>query len=94
MPPIATPTNAGKPKYLGYYRVGPRVVFAYRLGDTEYLDAPWVSNGIFVHEVNPREQHSMAAALNKSNAADSKDAHLRSRLPFAWERAALFNRYH
>lgn len=31
--------------YRGYYRHGNRVVFAYRIGDVEYLDAPWVSGG-------------------------------------------------
>ncbi len=41
----AAHNSASTPKqYHGYYRVGPRVVFAYRIGDTEYLDAPWVED--------------------------------------------------
>jgi putative heme-binding domain-containing protein len=45
--------------YRGYYRHGNRVIFAYRIGDVEYLDAPWVSDGQFVHEIAPVEQHSL-----------------------------------
>ena len=33
--------------YHGFYRHGKRVVFAYRIGDVELLDAPWVENGRF-----------------------------------------------
>ena len=38
-------------RYLGLYRAGNRVVFAYRLGQQIYLDAPWVENGQLVSEV-------------------------------------------
>lgn len=44
--------------YRGYYRHGARVVFAYRIGETEYLDAPWVENGQFTREVAPASRHS------------------------------------
>jgi putative heme-binding domain-containing protein len=43
--------------YRGFYRHGKRVVFAYRIGETEYLDAPWVDKGQFVRVVGPRESH-------------------------------------
>ncbi|MCA9161720.1 MAG: hypothetical protein KDA62_02030 [Planctomycetales bacterium] len=46
-------------KYLGFYRHGKRVVFAYRIGDVEYLDAPWVENGEFAREVAPVETHPL-----------------------------------
>lgn len=45
--------------YRGYYRHGKRIVFAYRIGDVEYLDAPWVADGKFIREVAPVEQHSL-----------------------------------
>jgi putative heme-binding domain-containing protein len=46
--------------YRGYYRHGKRVVFAYRIGDVEWLDAPWVENGRFTRQVAPAERHSFA----------------------------------
>jgi putative heme-binding domain-containing protein len=54
----------GKPAqpfvYHGYYRHGKRVVFSYRLGDVEMLDAPWVEQGKFVREVAPAARHPLA----------------------------------
>ncbi len=44
-------------EYLGFYRHGPRVIFAYRVGDTEYLDAPSVVHGKFHRVVAPRDEH-------------------------------------
>ena len=49
--------------YHGFYRHGERVVFAYRIGDVEYLDAPWVADGKFVREVAPVDQHSLKVVL-------------------------------
>lgn len=45
--------------YRGFYRNGNRVVFAYRIGDTEYLDAPWVEDGRFVRTVAPADEHPL-----------------------------------
>jgi azurin len=60
---LLTPPPGNKPnepfEYLGLYRHGNRVIFAYRIGDVEYLDAPWASDGKFVREVAPREKHSL-----------------------------------
>lgn len=53
-------------KYLGYYRHGKRIVFAYRIGDVEYLDSPWIVEGKFVREVAPRAEHPLKAALEGS----------------------------
>jgi putative heme-binding domain-containing protein len=46
--------------YHGYYRHGARVVFAYRIGATEYLDAPWSEDGRFVRQVAPARDHPLA----------------------------------
>ncbi len=47
--------------YHGFYRNGPRVVFAYRIGDVEYLDAPWLDeHGQFTRLVAPAETHPLA----------------------------------
>jgi putative heme-binding domain-containing protein len=47
--------------YHGFYRHGKRVVFAYRIGDVELLDAPWVENGKFTRVVAPLATHPLAA---------------------------------
>jgi putative heme-binding domain-containing protein len=46
--------------YHGFYRHGNRVIFAYRLGDTEMLDAPWVEGGQFTRTVAPAATHPLA----------------------------------
>jgi len=51
-------------KYHGFYRSGTRVVFAYRIGDVEYLDAPWASDGKFVREVAPLHEHSLRSVVD------------------------------
>ncbi|MDX1944760.1 MAG: TIM barrel protein [Pirellulaceae bacterium] len=50
--------------YRGFYRFGPRVVFAYRLGDVEMLDSPWVRDGEFERIVAPASEHPWRAALS------------------------------
>jgi len=47
-------------QYHGFYRYGKRVVFSYRIGDVEMLDAPWVDNGKFTRVVGPVEGHPLA----------------------------------
>jgi putative heme-binding domain-containing protein len=49
--------------YRGFYRYGKRVIFSYRIGDVEYLDAPWVEGGKFTREVAPASKHSQAALI-------------------------------
>lgn len=49
--------------YHGYYRHNNRVVFAYRIGDVEYLDAPWVRDGKFTREVAPAAEHSLRSVI-------------------------------
>ncbi|HMC09661.1 MAG TPA: DUF6797 domain-containing protein, partial [Pirellulaceae bacterium] len=49
--------------YRGFYRIGPRVVFAYRLGDVEMLDSPWVKDGKFERIVAPMAEHPLRGAL-------------------------------
>jgi putative heme-binding domain-containing protein len=60
--------HGGRPQepfaYHGFYRVGPRIVFAYRIGDVEYLDSPWVKAGVFERVVAPADEHPLRAALS------------------------------
>ncbi len=44
-------------RFLGTYRHGKRVIFAYRVGEVEYLDAATVRDGKFHRVVAPREEH-------------------------------------
>src|SRR5206468_1124521 len=46
--------------YHGFYRQGARVVFSYRVGDVEMLDAPWVEDGKFTRNVGPAKDHPLA----------------------------------
>jgi putative heme-binding domain-containing protein len=46
--------------YRGFYRHGARTIFAYRVGDVDMLDAPWVENGKFVREIARADKHSLA----------------------------------
>lgn len=62
------PKPEGKPPqqpfvYHGYYRYGSRIVFAYRVGDVEMLDAPWVRDGKFERVVAPLDQHPLRDAV-------------------------------
>ncbi len=47
-------------QYRGFYRHGQRVIFAYKIGDVEMLDAPWVEGGKFVRTVAPAKDHPLA----------------------------------
>jgi putative heme-binding domain-containing protein len=47
--------------YHGFYRHGKRVIFSYRIGEVEYLDAPWVEEGKFTRQVAPADRHPLAA---------------------------------
>ena len=49
--------------YHGFYRLGQRVVFAYRIGDVEMLDSPWVRDGTFERVVAPAAEHPLRDAL-------------------------------
>ncbi|NND99955.1 MAG: c-type cytochrome [Pirellulaceae bacterium] len=44
-------------KYLGLYRHGKQVLFAYRVGDREYIDTIKVEDGEFKHVVALRDEH-------------------------------------
>ena len=46
-------------KLHGFYRHGKRVLFAYRIGDKEFLDAPWVKDGKFERLVAERDRHPL-----------------------------------
>ncbi|MFP6765009.1 MAG: DUF6797 domain-containing protein, partial [Planctomycetaceae bacterium] len=51
-------------RYQGLYRIGRRVIFAYRVGNTEWLDSPWVSDGAFTQTAGPRDSHPMRDLVN------------------------------
>ena len=58
----AAPRPAGEPprkpyRYRGFYRHANRVVFAYRIGDVEYLDSPVVKEGRLLRQVAPATEH-------------------------------------
>ncbi len=55
-------TKPDKPfVYHGFYRHGKRVIFSYRIGDEEMLDAPWVEDGKFSRVVGPAREHPLAS---------------------------------
>lgn len=66
--------------YHGFHRVGPRVVFAYRIGEIEYLDSPWVEQGKFVRTVAPADKHPLANSLGKGAAQWPQVLETRSKL--------------
>jgi putative heme-binding domain-containing protein len=47
--------------YHGFYRHGKRVLFSYRVGGVEMLDAPWAEGGKFTRLVAPADRHPLAA---------------------------------
>jgi putative heme-binding domain-containing protein len=68
------PAPAGKPPegpfvYHGFYRHGRRILFSYRLGEIEMLDAPWVEDGKFTRVVAPAAEHPLAAWTHGGPAA-------------------------
>jgi putative heme-binding domain-containing protein len=60
--PLARPKGK-KPEepfvYHGFYRYGKRVIFSYRIGQEEMLDAPWVEDGRFTRQVGPARTHPL-----------------------------------
>jgi putative heme-binding domain-containing protein len=54
--------------YQGLYRHQDRVIFAYKLGDVEYLDSPWIEDGKFVRVQAPRRGHPMESLLSGGDA--------------------------
>jgi putative heme-binding domain-containing protein len=60
--------QAGTVLYHGFYRHGNRVVFAYRIGETEYLDSAWVEGGKFERRVVPAGDPSLSALTRGGQA--------------------------
>ena len=56
-------------KYLGFYRHGPRVIFCYRVGEIEYLDAATISDGKFHRLVAPRRRASRSPLARRRSTA-------------------------
>ncbi|MBI3463784.1 MAG: TIM barrel protein [Planctomycetes bacterium] len=61
----SAPTTLDKQsKYLGFYQHDGRIIFAYRIGETTYLDAPWASDdGHLQRVVAPADQHPLKHAV-------------------------------
>ena len=54
-------TRPEKPfAYRGFYRHGPRVIFAYRIGGKDYLDSAWVEGGKFTRRIVPASDQTLA----------------------------------
>jgi putative heme-binding domain-containing protein len=54
--------------YHGFYRYEKRVIFSYRIGDVEMLDAPWVEGGKFTRLVAPANTHPLASLTRGGTA--------------------------
>lgn len=52
--------------YEGFYRIGNRVAFSYRIGKTRFLDSPWIESGKFVRQVAPFTKHPLANQLENN----------------------------
>ena len=63
---LAQEKIAGKRTYLGMYLSGDRVLFSYRIGDTEYLDAPWVEDGVFNINSAKADSHPLKGLIEKT----------------------------
>lgn len=61
LPPLTSPQAPGT--YQGYYRVGSQIVFAYRVGETEWLDWPTLREGQLVRIAAPRSEHPLAEKI-------------------------------
>jgi len=62
--PLPEQAKPKKPfRYRGFYRYGNRIVFSYQIDNVEYLDSPWESDGKFVHDVAPADEHPLKQAL-------------------------------
>ncbi|MCA9177549.1 MAG: hypothetical protein KDB14_23850 [Planctomycetales bacterium] len=72
--PTETATPLGRPQpelpfqYRGFYRHGQRVLFRFRIGETDYLDAPWAEEGRFVRHVAPLAEHPLRGLLKGGDA--------------------------
>jgi putative heme-binding domain-containing protein len=51
--------------YLGFHRIGKRVVFSYRIGETEYFDSPWVEDEKFIRQAGPASHHPLADQIGQ-----------------------------
>ncbi|MCC9606298.1 plastocyanin/azurin family copper-binding protein [Blastopirellula sp. JC732] len=83
--PILTDSRTAKPAaphhYHGYYRIGSRVAFAYRIGDDEILDAPWVgANGQLQRQMASAADHPLATQLKQAPTQWPEEIVLRGQL--------------
>ncbi len=53
-------------QYHGFYRIGRRVVFAYRIGEQEFLDSPSIRDGKFVRNIVSADESPLIAELQQT----------------------------
>jgi putative heme-binding domain-containing protein len=63
-PPAAAELPPGPRAYRGLYRHGNRVLFLHSIDGVDYLDAPWVKDGVLVREIAPAASHPLAQLVN------------------------------
>jgi len=89
--PSAKPVEAFE--YHGFYRVGKRTVFAYRIGDVEHLDAPWCRDGQFIRDLAPWDEHPMREVLADGPRTEPEEfatsIDLGSQTPYAMDTIGL-----
>lgn len=89
----ATAKAEGDFEYQGFYRLGRRVVFAYKIDGVEYLDAPWVEDGNFVRNLQPKNEHPLSKQLALANSQWPEelvtDITLGQQSPYAVDRIKL-----
>jgi len=75
--------------YLGYFRVGPRIIFHYHRDDSEWLDSAWCEDGRFLRTVDPatpeRLQRLRAGAAGQWPDVFTTQGALGSGTPFAMD---------
>ncbi len=65
--------NGEQKKYLGLYRDGERVVFAYEISGVTYLDEPRLEKGVLQRMVMPVDQHPAKKVLSGGAARYSEE---------------------
>lgn len=58
--PAAAELPPGPRTYRGLHRHGTRVIFAWSIGDVDYLDAPRLQDGAIVRDIAPAARHPLA----------------------------------
>ncbi|MDZ4850727.1 MAG: DUF6797 domain-containing protein [Pirellulaceae bacterium] len=72
MQPVPKPVVHQQPiEYQGFYRMGGQTIFAYRVGDVDYLDSADFVNNQFVRTRMPATEHPLNACLKGAPAVEN-----------------------